>query len=326
MRSLSLLLAACGAASAQVLTEDYVAENAMSLWAAFRRVHRPGPYADAEEERMRFTTFAENMVKAARAQRRSPNASFGIGPLADVTDDEFKAMRGLQPPAGWRLGASLQNATLGAGVTSIDWRAKGAVTPVKNQGSCGDCWSFSATGAIEGAWKIAGHELPSLSEQELTSCDKNDNGCNGGLMDRAFQWLLDNTKGAIATEASYPFESGDGTSPQCDGHGTTGATITGYSSVLSTEAGIAAELQHGPVSIAVDASDWQHYTGGVLECSTNTQIDHGVLAVGLGKDSTGAYWIVKNSWTAAWGEDGFVRVRYGIGSCLIGEYGVRPKV
>eukprot|EP01062_Namystynia_karyoxenos_P041772 TRINITY_DN3047_c0_g1_i8.p2 TRINITY_DN3047_c0_g1~~TRINITY_DN3047_c0_g1_i8.p2 ORF type:complete len:352 (+),score=138.25 TRINITY_DN3047_c0_g1_i8:83-1057(+) len=324
MRRVATLAALLGVASGQLLTEDYVANNIKTLWASFRRTHRPGPYASEEEERMRFTTFAENMAKAAVLQRKSTHATFGVGPLSDLTEAEFKTMRGFGP-APKNLRAPKGNATE-VKVSSIDWRDKGAVTAVKNQNRCGDCWSFSATGAIEGAWKLAGNSLVSLSEQELTSCDTNDNGCNGGLMDRAFRWLLDNHNGKIATEASYPFVSGDGSNPACKGAGSTGATITGMSPVASDEATIYSLLQNGPVAIAVDATNWQSYTGGVMECSHNVQIDHGVLAVGTGTDSSGAYWIIKNSWTANWGESGYIRVRYGIGSCLIGAYAVQPKV
>eukprot|EP01062_Namystynia_karyoxenos_P077683 TRINITY_DN7867_c0_g1_i1.p2 TRINITY_DN7867_c0_g1~~TRINITY_DN7867_c0_g1_i1.p2 ORF type:complete len:361 (+),score=89.39 TRINITY_DN7867_c0_g1_i1:88-1083(+) len=331
MQQAFALIALLGAASGQLLSEQYVAQNARALWAGFRRAHRPEAYASTAEEQMRYATFVSNMVRAAGLQRRSLNATFGVGPLADRTAAEFKAMRGFGPLRSTPRAAQ-RNATGGAAAppprppTDIDWRQQGAVTAVKNQAQCGDCWSFSATGAIEGAWCLAGRALAPLSEQELTSCDKIDSGCNGGLMDRAFQWLLDNREGSIATEDSYPYVSGDGTNPPCKSTGTTGATITGYSAVVATEHDIYNLLQNGPVAIAVDATDWQSYTGGVLECTHNTQIDHGVLAVGTGTDAAGNYWVVKNSWTASWGESGYARVRYGVGACLIGSYGVQPEV
>lgn len=199
---------------------------------------------------------------------------------------------------------------------SIDWVAKGAVTPFKNQQSCGSCWAFSTTGAIEGALFIASNQLVSLSEEELVQCDHNgDQGCQGGLMDNAFGWLAQN---GICTENDYPYTSGSGNTGTCSKHCSAAATLTGHVDVPSEDALVTA-VSKQPVSVAIEAdkSVFQLYSGGVLDnagCGTN--LDHGVLAVGYGTDGKD-YWKVKNSWGSGWGEQGYIRMARGKNMCGI---------
>merc|ERR1719506_2668746 len=129
---------------------------------------------------------------------------------------------------------------------SVDWREKGAVTPVKNQGRCGSCWAFSTTGSTEGAWKIAGHSLPSLSEQQLVDCDKVDAGCNGGLMDNGFSFF---EKNAACSESSYPYKASGGSCQEssCTVEIPKGG-VTGYKDVSGGESGLASAVQQQPVS------------------------------------------------------------------------------
>lgn len=227
----------------------------------------------------------------------------GINQFTDLTADEFRERH----LSTFNRTRPRQEAWLEPTADdSVDWRAKGAVTPVKNQGQCGSCWSFSTTGSTEGAWQIAGHSLVSLSEQQLMDCStkEGDHSCQGGLMDFGFQYIIDN-KG-IDTEADYPYlmkNEACNTAKEAN----IAATITAFTDVPKQDPQqFQAALAKGPVSIAIEADQtgFQHYQGGVLDAPCGKKLDHGVLAVGYTSD----YWIVKNSWGETWGEQGYVRM------------------
>lgn len=206
---------------------------------------------------------------------------------------------------------------------SVDWTTQGAVTPVKDQGNCGSCWSFSATGALEGAYYLKYGKLLSFSEQELVSCDKTDAGCNGGWMDDAFTFVKNN--GGITTEDQYPYKSGS--------TGSTGSCVTtGYTKVAESAPKSFTDVQTGsvdalmsavaqqPVSIAIQANQiaFQSYKSGVLTGKCGQNLDHGVLLVGYGTENGVDYWKVKNSWGPSWGESGYIKIeRSGADLCGI---------
>jgi C1A family cysteine protease len=203
---------------------------------------------------------------------------------------------------------------------SVDWVAEGKVTPVKNQGMCGSCWSFSTTGSVEGALAIATGKLTSLSEEDLVQCNNvTDSGCNGGLMDNAFKWI---EKNGIASESSYPYSSGTGITGICTASKAT-AKITGFTDVASNdEDALKSAVAKGPVSIAIEADKgaFQHYKSGVLNSPfCGKQLDHGVLIVGYGEYDglfgKQQYWKVKNSWGPSWGESGYIRMHMGNNMC-----------
>merc|ERR1719169_386920 len=199
--------------------------------------------------------------------------------------------------------------------SSVDWSTKGAVTPIKNQGQCGSCWSFSATGSLEGAWEIATGKLVSISEQQLVDCSKaeGNQGCQGGLMDDAFKYMEQN---GMCTEGSYPYTAKNG---QCHASGCTigvpKGSVTGYKDVSHDDENALMEaVSKGPVSIAIEAdkSVFQLYKTGVLSSAQcGDQLDHGVLAVGYGELNGQKYWKVKNSWGASWGMEGYVLLARG---------------
>jgi len=281
-------------------TETHIQAQFLSFMNKFGK-----QYAQDSEVFHRYNIFKSNYLKMREHNRSGKSWTLGINQFADLTAEEFKAFVQLHPmPQRPRNPVDLPTTN----VDNIDWRSKGAVTPVKDQGQCGSCWAFSATGSMEGAWQIVKGKLVSLSEQQLVDCSttQGNQGCNGGLMDQAFTYV---EIGGITTEDDYPYTA---TGPNTCQSFTPAANFSSYTDLKQTKDAMKAALASGPVSVAIEADQpiFQMYSGGIISGSScGNQLDHGVLAVGYGTDSTGAdYWIVKNSWSASWGESGYVRL------------------
>ena len=256
----------------------------------------------------------------------------GHNQFSHMSFDEFKSYVHLTPIPNSNLELNLESATrlsettlsliyaekqnLTALPVSVDWTAKGAVTGVKDQGNCGSCWSFSATGALEGAYQIKYGTLVSFSEQNLVSCDTIDSACNGGLMDNAFTWTK--TNGGLCTETGYPYTSGTtGQKGTCTTTCTknTGVTPKSFTDVAkNSDSALMTALVQQPVSIAIQADQpaFQLYKTGVLTGTCGSNLDHGVLAVGYGTWTDGTdYYKVKNSWGTTWGMGGYILIQRG---------------
>lgn len=277
-------------------------------------------YGTVAEYKFRLDQFTKRVAVHEAWNAVEGQTSFqGVNHLTDRTDAEIKMLNGFkQMPTVTEKNYVDFDASASA---PIDWRTKGAVTPVKDQGQCGSCWSFSTTGAMEGAHFVASGELLSLSESNLVDCSWLNHGCNGGMMDLAFRYA---ETYPLETEAEYPYKASTGIFA-CKYDKTKGKVqVKTYNDVTPRSAdAFKAALQHGPISVAIEAdqSVFHQYTGGIITSdSCGTSLDHGVLTVGYGVDKTvGEYYIVKNSWTTGWGEAGYVRiaVKDGAGICGI---------
>merc|ERR1711865_341344 len=201
--------------------------------------------------------------------------------FSDKTFAEMKKLNGyVAGPLRASTAVTLDESNLAA---SVDWRSKNAVTPVKNQAQCGSCWAFSTTGAVEGADAIKTGSLKSFSEQQLVSCSKQNSGCNGGLMDYAFEYIK---TAPLELEASYPYTSGAGRVASCNYKKSAGVgSVSAFHDVtVGSASQMKAALAKNPVSVAIEADQraFQAYTSGVITTGCGTQLDHGVLAVGYG--------------------------------------------
>jgi C1A family cysteine protease len=274
----------------------------------------------ADELFSRFDLFKSQYDKVLTHNADTTQTfQMGINALSDYTTAEFSAMKGYRPAA--RSGkVHVFNQTQQQPV-AIDWRTKGAVTDVKNQLQCGSCWAFSATGCMEGAVQIATGTLTSLSEQQLMDCStkEGDQSCEGGLMDNAFQFVIDNA--GICAEDAYPYKAVD---EKCQTTCTSVSTIKSFTDIAAgDEQSLYQASAMQPISIAIEADQaiFQGYKSGILNGKCGKNLDHGVLVVGYGYDATTKlnFWIVKNSWGADWGEKGYVRMVRGMDECGLSE-------
>ena len=279
-------------------------------------------YSNLQELESRFSVFKKNFIEIlAHNADYTQNFTLGVNQFTDLTPEEFKYqyVSGLMAKEDEDednlalYGCKSFSSSAIDTPVSIDWRTKGAVNPVRDQGQCGSCWAFSATGAIEGAWAISKGQLMDFSEQELVDCATGfhygSHGCNGGQMDGAFKFVSENGQCA---ETSYPYTSGvSKTSGNCQKCSSV-SKISSCSDVKANDQiSLKGAVSQQPVAIALSADTkiFQSYSGGVITSSAcYTSLNHGVVIVGYGTENGINYWLVRNSWGASWGLDGYVKI------------------
>lgn len=311
---LCLVALACVASAAKLESSD---------WNNFMSLHQKS-YDSVLEETMRKAIFAgkkERVEHFNKHEAHEAGFEMELNHFSDRTQDEMKALNGFKAPQGYEENENTPEAQkfiddiLNSDVAvpdEVDWRkVDGRVTEVKNQGNCGSCWAFASTGGLEGQMSVRNSSLISLSEQNLVDCSENDYGCDGGLMSLAYKDIA--KEGGIEDEKSYPYKGRNG---ECKFDknkkvfNDNGAAILKQGDENQLKQIVA---KFGPVPVAIDAGhlSFQLYKRGVYyekRCSPKN-LDHGVLVVGYGTDpKKGDYWIVKNSWSAEWGEGGYVRM------------------
>ncbi|XP_031125274.1 vignain-like [Ipomoea triloba] len=315
--SVILSLTFVAAKSIEFTEEDLASEE--RLWDLYERWRSHHTVSrDLDEKQKRFNVFKANVRYIHKVNKMDRPYKLKLNSFGDMTNFEFRSaysskikhhrmFRGPRAVTGFMY-EKAENLP-----TSIDWRTNGAVTPIKNQGKCGSCWAFSTVVGVEGINMIKTGQLLSLSEQELVDCEKDNEGCNGGLMENAFEFI--EKEGGITTEILYPYIAKD---ENCDSSKMNAPVvmIDGHENVPENdEYALMKAVAHQPVSVAIDASgsDLQFYSEGVFTGDCGKELDHGVAIVGYGTTLDGTkYWTVKNSWGTGWGEKGYIRMQRGV--------------
>jgi cathepsin L len=283
-------------------------------------------YTGAEYE-VRKQNFDAKLQKVTAHNRDSQRTwKEGINHMSDWSQDEYKQMLGYKKSYAFASKAASpviqdnSHLSLRALPKTVDWRGKGVVSAVKDQGMCVSCWTFATAETIESHWAMAKGDLTDLSEQQILDCTPNPQqcggtgGCNGGTTELAYAQIMQN--GGLSSEWTYPYLSYFTDSFQCHFNASNTKPMVQLSSfkVLPSNEYLPlldAVASHGPIAITVDASAWSDYEQGVFDgCNqTNPDLDHAVVLVGYGTDEDfGDYWLVRNSWSPLWGEKGYVRL------------------
>jgi cathepsin L len=304
----------------------------------FAKEHGRTYSVGSDEYRLREAIFYANL-QAANHHNMNSNATWtlGINQFSDMTPEEFKfKVKGYNKNVA-ALHQQSRIVNFAASEVSVDdlpeevdWRTKGVVTPVKNQGGCGSCWAFSTIETFESHLALNTGVLTELSEQQLVSCVANPDqcggsgGCAGATMSLGFAYIA---KNGISDEWHYPYEAISGASSACKNSSLLGSPLAGSTGLVNLpsnddKALLAAVATKGPIAITVDASSWGSYRGGVFNgCNqVNPDLDHGVVLVGYGKDKTTGelFWLVRNSWGPKWGEGGYIRLKRTVGEQVCG--------
>eukprot|EP01107_Rhizomastix_libera_P017571 TRINITY_DN852_c0_g2_i1.p1 TRINITY_DN852_c0_g2~~TRINITY_DN852_c0_g2_i1.p1 ORF type:complete len:367 (+),score=64.92 TRINITY_DN852_c0_g2_i1:36-1103(+) len=298
----------------------------------------------SSEYAARYEVFRGNLQRIAalnaESQSRGSSVVYGVTRFADLSPAEFAALYS-NAEHGAKLVEEFEHAVAAGAMhksnetaspvaavsalalpTDVDWRAKGAVTDVKNQGQCGCCWTFSTVANIESLYKIKYNQLIDFSPQQLIDCDHTckfftcNKGCSGGVPKYAMEYIK---KNGLTTLKKYPFIGKEGTCSYTESMSQ--VTIKDFVAIDNDEGEMQKYVANsGPISACLYVnSNFQYYKSGVFDdagCPTNT-INHAITVVGYGTENGKDFWIIKNSWGDDWGEDGFIRIARGKNMCGI---------
>jgi len=294
-------------------------------------------YSSVNEKAKRLEVFSQNLkeIVARNAARQSDaDATFGITKFTDMTNAEFKAKILIKEPIKvdmekvkqQKLSPKAVHKPSNALPATFDWRSKKCVTPVKDQGQCGSCWAFSTIENVESVWILSGKANVStlrLAPQQLVDCSDLNMGCNGGNPPDAYESIY--FEGGIETEDEYPYTGEDDSCMLTNGQASAGSVqiatwklVSSFFDESSMQSGL---VSVAPLSVCVDASNWQNYQSGVMtasQCAWINQLDHCVQLVGYNTTTTTPYWIVRNSWNSDWGIDGYIWLQMSYATCGIG--------
>merc|ERR1711894_580224 len=295
-------------------------------FAGFKHTHGK-QYSNGIEEAYRKGVFASNIAKINQHNdehaRGEHTWTMSVNQFADLTHDEFMAMQTLKVKD---LPKTTQKYQMKAPAvaSSVDWRDQGYVTAVKDQKQCGSCWAFGAVASMEAAHFEKYGTTLQMSEQQVMDCDSRNSGCNGGWYDTAWQYMME--EGGIETSTDYPYTARGGSCKadsdkfECTVTGCVGGPNNGAcedSGLVGDEAELKKMLNDRAVAVAVDASPFQFYSSGIMDCGSYHQLNHAVFAVGY---EDGSHFTIKNSWGASWGESGYARIGKADNPCGVADY------
>jgi len=283
-------------------------------------------YASGEEKQLRFSNYKATLERVTKKNQMSKGARYGPTKFADMSPEEFKdkilMKNKIVPPTNEEKRANLLTIDTEVQLEQqFDWRNLGGVTAVKDQEQCGSCWAFSTTENIESVWmlnkKISNKTMPGLAPQQIVDCDTSDDGCGGGFPTTAYEYVIN--AGGLEPQIDYPYTAEDGSCTFKSGDVYAKISNWKYGCSDENEAQMNQNLQSwAPLSICLDAANWQDYTSGVMtawECAWINELDHCVQAVGINSAASTPYWIVRNSWGTDWGVNGYIWLEYGANTC-----------
>lgn len=323
-----------GAVSAATTLSSSSPETLKDLFESFKADHRVF-YSTMDEEMHRFGVFVNNLRLIDQRNEKNDGSVHGITRFSDLTQEEFENTfldKHVSSKIRGNNATIVEVARYTGEATSADY-VNTQTTAIKDQGSCGSCYAHAAAEQIESdGMRLLGNSADlTLSVQQLVSCDHGDGqlGCGGGLQEMSFDYVRDN--GGIVTAKDYPYTARTGRCDKSKDNFVMGVTKydmirtedlpQSQSAIEQTETDFTSYvLSTGTLSIGVDATTWNTYKSGIMsDCGRGTDINHSVQIVGV--DTKEGYWKIRNSWSPSWGENGFIRVKYGANTCGLATEG-----